>query len=93
MVATASNPLTIVSWAAIFGAANAGAVADTAPDALALLVGIGLGSAAWFVVLAAVSAAAGSRFGPRTLATIDGIAGLGLLVFAVELGVRTVREV
>ena len=49
VVATASNPLTIISWAAIFGAANAGAVADTAPDTLALLLGIGIGSAGWFV--------------------------------------------
>lgn len=92
LVATASNPLTIVSWAAIFGAAHAGSVADTGTSTVALLAGIAIGSATWFVVLAAVSAAVGSRFGPKTLATIDGIAGLGLLFFAVVLGVRTVRE-
>lgn len=92
VVATASNPLTIVSWAAIFGAANAGAVADTAPDTLALLAGIGLGSAGWFVALSSVSAVAGARLGPRTLAIIDAVAGFGLLVFAALLGIRTVRE-
>jgi threonine/homoserine/homoserine lactone efflux protein len=92
VVATASNPLTIISWAAIFGAASTGELAEGTASAVAMLVGVALGSAGWFVTLAAVSSRAGRRLGPRALAGIDAVAGVGLLAFASLLGVRTVRD-
>src|SRR3954454_23969167 len=46
LAATASNPLTIASWAAIFAAAStAGAVSGG--GAIPLLLGVGLGSMSW----------------------------------------------
>jgi threonine/homoserine/homoserine lactone efflux protein len=92
LVATASNPLTIVSWAAIFGAAATASLLDSAASAAALLIGVVLGSAAWFLVLASVTARVGSRLGRRVLWGIDVAAGVGLLGFAALLGVRTVRD-
>lgn len=92
LVATASNPLTIVSWTAIFGAAATASVLDGAASATALLAGVALGSGAWFVVLAAMAARLGERLGPRVLFGVDVAAGVGLLGFAGLLGVRTARD-
>src|SRR3954469_25507839 len=44
LAATASNPLTIVSWAAVFSAASTARVASNAPEAAALLLGVFLGT-------------------------------------------------
>ncbi len=85
-VATASNPLTIASWAAIFSAASVAGLA-----AAPLLVGVASGSATWFAILAGVSAAAGRRASPRALRAVDIVAGVGLACFAGVLGVRTLR--
>jgi len=92
LIATASNPLTIVSWAAIFGAAATASLLSSTPAALALMLGVLLGSAAWFLVLAAVAARLGRRLGCKVLLGIDVVAGVGLLGFAAVLGVRTVRD-
>ena len=92
LIATASNPLTIVSWAAIFGAAATASLLDSTGAAVALLVGVMVGSAAWFVVLAVVAARIGGRLGRRALFGIDVTAGVGLLAFAGLLGVRTVQD-
>lgn len=92
VVATASNPLTIVSWAAIFGAASTAAVVDGSADVAALLLGVGVGSLGWFTGLALVASRVGSRLGSRALAVVDGVAGAGLVLFGVVLGVRTVGE-
>jgi putative LysE/RhtB family amino acid efflux pump len=87
LVATASNPLTIASWAAIFSAASVAGLA--APP---LLAGVAAGSATWFAILAGVSAAAGRRASPRTLRAVDIAAGVGLAGFAAVLGVRTLQS-
>ncbi|HEX5017028.1 MAG TPA: LysE family transporter [Actinomycetes bacterium] len=92
LIATASNPLTIISWAAIFGAAATASLLETAPAAVALLAGVLLGSAAWFLVLAAVATKLGRRLGRRMLLGIDVTVGIGLLGFAGILGVRTVQD-
>jgi threonine/homoserine/homoserine lactone efflux protein len=92
VVATASNPLTIVSWAAIFGAASTASLVGTPTEALALLLGVGVGSLTWFTVLAAVTSRVGSRLGARALAIVDVAAGCGLVLFGAALGVRTVQE-
>src|SRR5207302_10511223 len=55
VIATASNPMTIASWAAIFSAASVGHVADSTPRAAALLLGVGVGSFLWFATLSTVT--------------------------------------
>ena len=47
LAATASNPTTIGSWAAIFAAASAAGVARSAGEAGAMLAGVAVGSLAW----------------------------------------------
>ena len=89
--ATASNPLTIASWAAVFAAAStAGAAEGTA--VFALLAGVGLGSLAWMVFLTGGVSLAGRFVGDRLLRTVDGLAGMGLIGFGGLLAFRTLRD-
>jgi putative LysE/RhtB family amino acid efflux pump len=86
--ATASNPLTIASWAAIFAAALAGTDASTG----SLLVGVGTGSLTWMMIMTSAAAAVRKAVGERGTRIADVIAGLGMLGFAGALGYRTVHD-
>jgi putative LysE/RhtB family amino acid efflux pump len=88
LAATASNPTTIGSWAAIFAAASAAGVARSAGEAGAMLVGVGIGSLAWFVALSCGVALARRRVGPRLIRAADAVAGAGLVGFAGVLAYR-----
>jgi putative LysE/RhtB family amino acid efflux pump len=81
LIATASNPLTIVSWAAIFAGATAAAAAGTAGGAALLVIGVAAGSATWFALLATGVASARRALGQRTMRVADTVAGLGLIGF------------
>jgi putative LysE/RhtB family amino acid efflux pump len=91
LAATASNPFTILSWAAIFAAASTADAASTTAGTVALVAGIGLGSFAWFTMLATGVAFARRRIGDRLLRLLDSVAGAGLVVFGGVLGLRTLR--
>jgi putative LysE/RhtB family amino acid efflux pump len=84
--ATASNPATIVSWAAIFSAASPG------QQPVPLVLGVGLGSLAWVTTLAAVTAVVRRAVGVRSMRIADSVAGLGLLGFGGALGFRTLHD-
>ncbi len=91
LAATASNPLTIASWASIFAATSMGARALTPEAAGLLLAGVGLGSLAWFTVLSLVVGGFRRRVGPRAVRTADALAGCGLLGFGGVLGWRALH--
>jgi threonine/homoserine/homoserine lactone efflux protein len=93
VIATASNPITIASWAAIFSAASVGHVADTTAGAAVLLLGIGLGSFAWFAVLSTVTGRLiRRRVSARALRIADVLSGSGIAAFGLLLGWRTARS-
>lgn len=93
LAGTASNPATIISWAAIFAAANAGGAATRSPAGEVLLVlGVTLGSLTWVLALASGLAAVRARIGTRALRVADGLAGVGLLGFGGALGVSALHE-
>jgi putative LysE/RhtB family amino acid efflux pump len=95
VAATASNPLTIATWAAIFTAASAASVGDaanSASGAALMLGGVALGTLTAFTTLSLVISAVRHRFGPRLLTTVDVVAGTGLLGFAGLLGWRAAHE-
>lgn len=92
LAATASNPLTIASWAAVFAAAStAGAAAHGGGTAL-LLAGVGLGSLSWMCMLAGGVALARRSLGPRALRAVDALSGAGLVGFGGVLAWRTLRD-
>jgi putative LysE/RhtB family amino acid efflux pump len=89
LAGTASNPLTIASWAAIFAAASAAGAARTPGGATLLVVGVGLGSLAWVSTLATGTAVARRAIGQRAVRAADAIAGIGLVGFGGALAYNT----
>lgn len=87
--ATASNPLTIASWAAVFAAASA---ADVAKDSVLLVTGVAIGSLAWCSLLALACAAGRRHVGPRLLRAVDVGAGGAIVGFGGLLGYRTLSD-
>ena len=92
LAATASNPLTIASWAAVFAAASTAGATSTTGGTIALLLGVGLGSLAWHVVLTGVVGVARTRVTDRGLQIVDLVAGTGLVVFGGLLGLHAVQD-
>jgi putative LysE/RhtB family amino acid efflux pump len=89
LLVTASNPLTILSWAAVFAAASVGhRLADGTPW---FLLGIGLGSLTSDGALIALTASVRQRLTERMLRWADAGAGAGILGFASVLAWRTLR--
>jgi threonine/homoserine/homoserine lactone efflux protein len=92
VLATASNPLTIVSWASIFAAASTAALMSSSATAMSLLAGVGIGSVGWFATLAGAVTLTRRRIGARVLRAVDSVAGAGLVAFGGLLAFRTVRD-
>jgi putative LysE/RhtB family amino acid efflux pump len=89
---TASNPLTIASWAAIFAAASTAGAARTPAEAILLVGGVTVGSFSTVATLASIVAISRHALGQRAMRVADGIAGLALIGFGGALGVAIVHE-
>jgi putative LysE/RhtB family amino acid efflux pump len=92
LAGTASNPLTIASWAAIFAAASAAGAAETSGSAVLLVAGVGLGSLAWGSILAGGTSVARRAIGDRAGRVADTVAGLGLVGFGGALAIGATRD-
>jgi len=78
---TLANPPTILAFAAIF--AGLGLAASAGYTAAAMItLAVFLGSASWWLVLAAAGGALRDRLGPRLLRAINLVSGLTILGFA-----------
>jgi putative LysE/RhtB family amino acid efflux pump len=86
LAATAANPATIVSWAAVFAALGAAGSGHAVP---LLVTGVGLGSLAWMSLLTTGTTLARRAVGRRAIRIADTIAGTGLLVFAAVLAAQS----
>ena len=89
--ATASNPLTIASWAAAFAAASTANLVSGAGRAAALVGMVGVGSLTWFSLLSVACGLLGRRATPAALRTVDTVSGLAIIGFGGLLGARAVR--
>jgi putative LysE/RhtB family amino acid efflux pump len=92
LAATASNPLTIASWAALFAAASVAGAAEGTAATMMLVAGVGLGSLAWVTILALGVSWLRRWIGPRLLRAVDLGAGSALVAFGGVLGWRALRE-
>jgi putative LysE/RhtB family amino acid efflux pump len=91
--ATASNPMTIVAWAAIFSAASTASVVSSSRVAAIVLVGaVCVGSFVWFVLLSAGTAAGRRYLGPKLVSAVDVVSGIAIVGFAGLLGWRTLSD-
>lgn len=85
---TMTNPMTILSFAAVF--AGLGIVADGGLNAALITLGVFCGSALWWLLLTAAVAALRSRVTVRVLTWINRATGVLLLAFgvaAIALGI------
>jgi putative LysE/RhtB family amino acid efflux pump len=87
--ATAANPLTVASWAAVFAAASTARLTHATTGAVLLLAGIGLGTASWFTVLSTAMALVRRLAGRRVHQAVNAISGLGLLAFGIAAARQT----
>ena len=92
LAGTASNPATIISWAALFAAANSTASVHGTRGAVLLVAGVCVGSLSWVSILASVTAATRRLIGPRAMRAADCLAGTAMLGFGGALAYSTVRE-
>jgi threonine/homoserine/homoserine lactone efflux protein len=82
---TLSNPMTILSFGAIFAGLGLGSLAaSSTAEALELVLGVFGGSAAWWLVLAGVVARLRSRVTPPRLRVVNVASGLMMLAFGVQ---------
>ena len=79
---TLANPPTILAFAAIFAGLGLASSADYAGAAL-IVAGVFLGSAAWWLILAAGAGWLRGRIGPGFARGINVVSGLTILGFAV----------
>jgi threonine/homoserine/homoserine lactone efflux protein len=87
---TMTNPMTVLSFAAIF--AGFGLAGGSPAEAALLTLGVFLGSLAWWLILTSAVAALRNRVTPTVLHGLTRLSGAALLVFgglalAVALGV------
>jgi threonine/homoserine/homoserine lactone efflux protein len=82
-VLTLTNPLTIVSFAAVFAGLGVGAVSGDYASAAILVLGVFLGSALWWLALSGAVSLLRSRVTPRGLRWVNRVSGLIILGFGV----------
>jgi len=78
---TMTNPMTILSFAAIF--AGFGLAGGSPIEAVLLVLGVFLGSMAWWLILTSIVAAFRSRLTPAILHAITRLSGVLLLLYGV----------
>jgi threonine/homoserine/homoserine lactone efflux protein len=78
---TLANPPTILAFAAIF--AGLGLVSSDYGTAALVVLGVFLGSASWWIALAAGADWLRSHMGPKLLRAINFVSGLSILGFAI----------
>ncbi len=92
MAGTASNPLTIASWAAVFAAASTAGAARTTGEAVLLVAGAAIGSLASVSALASGVAILGRTFGDRIIRVAEAIADAGMIGFGAALAYGAARD-
>lgn len=80
---TLTNPMTILSFAAVFAGLGVGAATGDYASAAVLVLGVFLGSAFWWLALSAAVNLLRSRVTPRGLRWVNRVSGLIILGFGV----------
>ena len=81
-ILTLANPMTILSFAAVFAGAGLSAAGGVDyVDTGLLVAGVFAGSAAWWLLLSTVAGKLRSHVGPATLRAINRASGVALTVF------------
>lgn len=91
LLLTLANPTTILSFAAVF-AGLSGVIGFSLEAVPALLIGVFLGSAGWWLTLSGVVGLIRHRIDHRTMVWINRIAGAALVVFGLYTIVQSLVD-
>ncbi len=80
---TITNPLTIISFAAVFASLGVGSVSDDYSSAGLLVLAVFLGSAVWWLILSGSVSFLRAKVTPSTLVWINRVSGAIILGFGV----------
>jgi threonine/homoserine/homoserine lactone efflux protein len=80
---TLTNPMTIISFTAVFAALGVGKAGRSYVSAGALVLGVFVGSALWWFVLSSIVSLFRSKLQPRLLNWINRLSGIVILGFGV----------
>jgi threonine/homoserine/homoserine lactone efflux protein len=80
---TLTNPMTILSFVAVFAALGLGTSRSDPASAAALVIGVFLGSALWWLTLSGLVAVLRSRFDARALVWVNRVSGAIITAFGV----------
>jgi threonine/homoserine/homoserine lactone efflux protein len=83
LVLTLSNPMTILSFVGIFAGLGVGVLGGALGGAT-LVLGVFVGSAAWWLVLAGAIGAIRTRLTPRVFRGVNVLSGLVIVAFGVQ---------
>jgi len=84
LLLTVTNPMTILSFAAMFAGMGLGAaMGGGAAAVLALVAGVLVGSSAWWLVLSGIASLVGRRLTPARLRWVNRGSGVVVLAFGV----------
>jgi threonine/homoserine/homoserine lactone efflux protein len=81
LLLTLTNPMTILSFAALFAGFGLGRNGQSWPAAVQLVTGVFLGSAAWWLILSFGSRRLGARLGAREMTWLNRLSGGVILGF------------
>lgn len=79
---TLTNPMTILSFAAVFAGVGVGGPAGSYAAAGFLVLGVFLGSTVWWLVLSLAASSLRSRLDPIGLRLVNRISGMVIMAFA-----------
>lgn len=82
---TLTNPITVISFAAIYAAINIPHLGEQLRWGMALTLGVFAGAAVWWLLLTAVAGAFHGRVAERGIVWINRISGAIILVFGILL--------
>lgn len=88
LLLTLSNPVTILSFTAVFAGFGLGGAAHTPLAAITLVLGVFIGSAMWWLTLSTLVGWLRHRLHARALRIINILSGLFLVVFGIVLLVQ-----
>lgn len=83
LLLTLTNPLLVVSFAALFTILGTNYSIDTHHSLFSLLWGVFIGSSAWWVILSGITTYARLSIAPQTLAIINKVSGFLIILFGI----------
>ena len=81
LLLTITNPMTIISFAAVFAGLGIGTIQTNYLSSLLLVIGVFVGSGLWWLTLSTIVHVLGKRFNTTGLIWVNKVSGIIILIF------------